>query len=275
MEIPTTIDPGSVMRGTATLTAVDSTGLSASQSVSAELTIGADDISTDKGFGDLEKYSRLAWLNSKLSIDDEVFGTELIIGRPCRTASVSYTYRVSSVLDRPMQVVAPYIPLQITMGIAKSKAVSPEVPFKIALLNRQVTVSPNGLPSAVQVTRPASHHGVISERQIDLLAKPIALDFIDQAGMTLPLTVVRPAAVWRSSPASVEWSAEFVVGPASVMLNGTLHMDGYVDFVFALSGSKAADEPFKLNDIRLEAHDDPHPDLLPMDELTSARNHLH
>ena len=60
--------------------------------------------------------------------------------------------------------------------------------------------------------------------------------------------------ITKASPASVDWSASFVAGPAHVVLNGTLHMDGYIDFVFELSSAAAnhGSATFSLADIRLD-----------------------
>lgn len=241
LQVPDSLEPGTVLHGTATLSTVlsDAAGsseqsLSSSQTVTATLTVSQEPVSITHGFDDLQSYARLAWLNSKLAIDDEV--------------------------------VKPFIPLQVdggktseqTAGVFDPHAASADKDssLKISLLNRHVQVAANGLPSAVTVTRPASAHGVIASRDISLLAKPVALDFIsDEASHgdhSLPLTVTKPASVWRRSPASVGWSSEFVAGPARVFLNGTIHMDGYIDFVFELSSASSASSSFVLRDIRLE-----------------------
>ena len=158
VNIPTAAAIGAVVRGTATLTSVDENGISKSQSVHTELTVSDAAVSADHGFGDLHKYARLAWLNSKLAIDDEV--------------------------------VAPYTPVQAATTSAGH--------LQLDLLNRRVTVRPTGLPSAVRVTRPASAHGVIAAREIELLAKPVSLEFIQQGGGALPLQVTKPAAITKA-----------------------------------------------------------------------------
>ena len=159
------------------------------------------------------------------------------------------------------EVVAPYTPVtHATTGAGASES------LHIALLNRRVTVGPDGLPSAVQVIRPPSAHGVIATRTIELLAKPVSLVFI-QAGAPLPMKVTTPSHVTKSSAATVGWSAEFVCGPARVVLNGSLHMDGYLDFVFELSDASIPTDDenddgasFLLDDIQLEIEWLPQPD---------------
>jgi hypothetical protein len=243
VQVPDSLAPGTVLHGVATLNTVlaDTAGLSeqslsSSKTISATLTVGPEAVSTSHGFDDLQSYARLAWLNSKLAIDDEV--------------------------------VAPFIPLQVDGGyMAKQTVGVPDLlagsvvedssawakPLEIALLNRRVVVAANGLPSAVTVTRPPSTHGVIASRDISLLAKPVTLEFISDevshGDNVLPLTVTKPASVWHHSPASVSWSSEFIAGPAYVSLNGTIHMDGYIDFTFELS-SASASSSFVLRDIR-------------------------
>ena len=246
VQIPDSLVPGTILHGTATLNAVLTHGedlselpLSSSQTISTTLTVSHEPVSVNHGFDDLQSYARLAWLNSKLAIDDEV--------------------------------VAPFIPLQADGGyvVEQTGAVrNPHAgsvdddpsawakPLEISLLNRHVVVGATGLPSAITVTRPASAHGVIASRDISLLAKPVALDFISNdaplGDQPLPLTVIKPASVWQHSPARVGWSSEFVAGPARVCLNGTIHMDGYIDFVFELSSASSASTSFVLRDIRLE-----------------------
>ena len=70
VQVPAAAAIGATVRGTATLAStVDESGASSkSQTVSAELTICDEPVSVDNGFGDLESYSRLAWLNSKVSL---------------------------------------------------------------------------------------------------------------------------------------------------------------------------------------------------------------
>ena len=238
LQVPDSLVPGTVLHGTATLATVlaDTAGSSeqsqsSSQTITATLTVSQQPVSVTHGYDDLQSYARLAWLNSKLAIDDEV--------------------------------VKPFIPLQVDGGYMSEQSAGVLDPhadqdssLEISLLNRHVVVAANGLPSAVTVTRPASTHGVIASREISLLAKPVALHFIsDEASHddhSLPLTVTKPASVWKRSPASVGWSSEFVAGPARVFLNGTIHMDGYIDFVFELSSASSASSSFVLRDIRLE-----------------------
>eukprot|EP01048_Picozoa_sp_COSAG05_P015088 COSAG05_NODE_1778_length_4099_cov_2.396000_1_plen_958_part_00 len=252
LQIPASLAPGTILRGSAELTvsvamagsgsadsgattlgATAPSSMSSSQTVTAALTVSAKPVSTSHGYDDLQSYARLNWLNSKLAIDDEV--------------------------------VAPYTPLQLAGGEEGRAAGGSEArtPLVVSLLNRRVTLGASGLPSAVTVTRPASAHGVIAAREIHLLAKPVSLAFIssssgggaggDGGRAPLPLTVVKPATVVKHSAATVGWTAEFVAGPAHVVLNGTIHMDGYIDFVFELSraASASAASSFTLSDIQL------------------------
>ena len=104
------------------------------------------------------------------------------------------------------------------------------------LLNRQVVVGADGLPSTITVTRPASAHGVIGERKIALLAKPISLGLL-KSGSIMPVTVRTPATVWRTTPATVSWSSVVITGPAQLVLNASISMDGYMDFAVELSAA--------------------------------------
>jgi hypothetical protein len=67
--------------------------------VSVALTVSSEPPSADRGFSVLQNYSRLAWLNSKYAIDDEV--------------------------------VAPYLPLELVSTADASG-------FSVELLNRKV-----------------------------------------------------------------------------------------------------------------------------------------
>ena len=188
--------------------------------MSVALTVNNDPPSTDQGFSNLQNYSRLAWLNSKYAIDDEV--------------------------------VTPYLPLKLA-----STADAAAAGFSVELLNRRVTIGANGLPAAVTVTRPASAHGVIAARKIELLAQPVTLELL-RAGAAIPATVRTPAKVWRQTPATVDWSSVFVAGPAQITVNGTLHFDGYMDFAATFASATASDT-FEVDDIRLRVEWKPQP----------------
>ena len=71
VELPTTLAPGTVLQGNATL-AFEGEGTKGTREVSVALTVSSEPPSTDQGFSNLQNYSRLAWLNSKYAIDDEV-----------------------------------------------------------------------------------------------------------------------------------------------------------------------------------------------------------
>lgn len=229
VEIPTTVKPNTVLRGAAMLGLQKAAGTTATtKHVSVALTVSAEPVSVDQGFSNLSSYSRLSWLNSKYAIDDEV--------------------------------VAPYTALQVGGGGggAGFSTESSGGGFFVGLLNRQVRVGADGLPSTITVTRPASAHGVIAERKINLLAKPISLALL-KGGAALPVTVRTPATVWRTTPAMVSWSSVVVVGPAVLTLNATIHMDGYMDFAVALSAATPADEHFEVDDIQLRVEWSPQP----------------
>ena len=219
VKIPTTLQPETVLSGTATLGLEGAAGRSTARQVSVALTVSAESVSYDQGFSDLQSYSRLSWLNSKYAIDDEV--------------------------------IAPFTALQVASsnhGVLEDEVGAGG--FAVSLLNRRVMVAADGLPASISVTRPTSAHGVIMERQIDLLAKPISLD-LWKGGAKLPVTVRTAAKVWRTTPASVSWSSAVVAGPAVLSLNATIHMDGYIDFAVALSAATPADDSFELDDIQL------------------------
>lgn len=217
VEVPSSCSVGTTAQASAILTTIDANGESASRAIHTTLTVSAAPVSKDRGYGNLEQYSRLAWLNSKLAIDDEV--------------------------------VAPYTALTVT------SSPSPAGSLFIELLNRRVTLGPIGLPTAVRVTRPASAHGVVRARDIELLAKPVSLAFI-RGGAPLVLNVRQSAAITKRTLASISWTAVFEVGTVAVKLNGTLHFDGYIDFVFELSSDivdrvGAAESLVVFDDIQL------------------------
>ena len=73
VEVPTAVEPNTVLRGTATLGLHKAAGTAATtKDVSVALTVSAEPVSVDQGFSNLSSYSRLSWLNSKYAIDDEV-----------------------------------------------------------------------------------------------------------------------------------------------------------------------------------------------------------
>ena len=213
VELPTTVAPGTILQGNTTL-AFEGEGVKGTKQVSVVLTVSSEPPSTDQGFSVLQNYSRLAWLNSKYAIDDEV--------------------------------VAPYLPLKLASTAGAADAAG----FSVELLNRRVTIGANGLPAAVTVTRPASAHGVIAARKIELLAQPVTLELL-RAGAAIPATVHTPAKVWRKTPATVDWSSVFVAGPAQVTVNGTLHFDGYMDFAATFASASASDAQFEVDDIQV------------------------
>ena len=92
-------------------------------------------------------------------------------------------------------------------------------------MNREVVIGADGLPGTITVTRPASAHGVIAERAITLLARPVAFE-LWKAGRRLAVTVKRAATVWQATPATVRWSSVVVAGPAVLTLNASIHMEG-------------------------------------------------
>ena len=112
----------------------------------------------------------------------------------------------------------------------------------------------DGLPEKITVTRPASVHGVIAERVVDLLAHPVTFE-LWRDGSALVVSVTKPAAVWRTTPATVYWSAEFTAGRLRLRLNASLAADGYMDYAIALSDAASSDESdessFEVDDIRL------------------------
>ena len=227
VNVPTTVNPGSVLRGTATIGLKATGSATTTKSVAVALTVSSEPVSATQGFSDLSSYSRLSWLNSKYAIDDEV--------------------------------VAPYTPLQVGENdVLTDSAKSQADGFAVNLLNRQVLVGADGLPSTITVTRPASAHGVIGERKIELLAKPISLGLL-KGGSMLPVTVHTPATVWRTTPATVSWSSVVITGPAQLVLNASISMDGYMDFAVELSAATPADEQFKVDDIQLQVQWLPQP----------------
>jgi anaerobic glycerol-3-phosphate dehydrogenase len=115
----------------------------------------------------------------------------------------------------------------------------------------QVTIGADGLPATVTVTRPASAHGVITARQIELLAEPVTLQLQRAGGIAIPPTVLTPAKVWRKTSASVDWYSVFVAGPAQITVNGTIHFDGYMDFAATFAPASASDAHFEVDDILL------------------------
>jgi hypothetical protein len=94
----TTVAPGTVLRGNTTLS-FEGEGVRGAREVSVALTVSSEPPSADRGFSVLQNYSRLAWLNSKYAIDDEV--------------------------------VAPYLPLELVSTVDASG-------FSVELLNRKV-----------------------------------------------------------------------------------------------------------------------------------------
>ena len=227
VKVPTTVKPNTVLSGTATLGLEGAAGRTATtKDVSVALTVSAEPISVDHGFSNLSSYSRLSWLNSKYAIDDEV--------------------------------VAPYTALKVGGGGAGFSVEPGGDGFSVDLLNRQVWVGADGLPSTITVTRPASAHGVIAERTINLLAKPISLALL-KGGAELPVTVRTPAKVWHQTPASVSWSSVVIAGPAVLTLNASIQQEGYMDFAVVLSAATPADEHFEVDDIQLRVEWSPQP----------------
>ena len=238
VEIPPTLAPGTVLHGAATLSTLGLAGTvgvgereggggvgksagggeggdggvpATSREVSVVLTVGAAaPVADGERFADLESYARLAWLDSKYAIDDEV--------------------------------VAPYTPLRVDPSPAAAAAAAGDTAsdgtsggtaaggttgggFTVGLLNREVVIGADGLPGTITVTRPASAHGVIAERAITLLARPVAFE-LWKAGRRLAVTVKRAATVWQATPATVRWSSVVVAGPAVLTLNASIHMEG-------------------------------------------------
>lgn len=236
VRVPDTVKPGTVLSGAASVGLTGVVGTTATtQEVSVALTVSGAPVSADQGFSNLSSYSRLSWLNSKYAIDDDVVAPFT----PLQVATAPQQHRNSTAAGRT------------GLAAADDSESEPDAGgFSVGLLNRQVVMGADGLPSTITVTRPASAHGVITERKIELLAKPVSLDLI-KGGAKLAVTVRSAAKVWRTTPAAVSWSAVMVAGPAVLSLNGTIHSDGYLDFAVALSAATPADEQFHLDDIQL------------------------
>jgi hypothetical protein len=245
VHIPATVSPGTILRGVATLGLDSADGRHTSRLIGTALTIGGQPASPDQGFSDLESYTRLSWLNSKYAIDEEVVAPY--------TALVVHQHRQDFARTEG----------QDAEGSASAAAAG----FEVELLNRRVVIGVNGLPHSVTVTRPASAHGFIAARPINLLAAPVSFELMEK-GKALPVTVVTAAAVWRTTPSTVSWSAEVTVatGPAlRLLVNGSIQLDGYIDFCVELAEANPIAEaggpgaPFEVEDIRLQIEWAPQP----------------
>lgn len=224
--VPVELAAGAVLSGTIVFSDAGNARAPAT-TVTVALTVSEEPPEPGVGDDDPLLYTRLRWLNSNLGIDHEV--------------------------------VAPYQPITVQGGASGSACPSSDsaadpTPVTVSILNRNIALACDGLPVAIDVTSPASSHGVLPERHYALLRDGgvrLELHTLSSASPVVFTAAARPT-VRVDGPGTVVWwsvsSAKVNASTVTLNVSMTLSLEGYVDAVVTLSASPT---PVNVSDIRL------------------------
>lgn len=224
--VPVELAAGAVLSGTIVFSDAGN-AKAPTTTVTVALTVSEDPPEPGVGDDDPLLYTRLRWLNSNLGIDHEV--------------------------------VAPYEPITVQGGASGSACPSRDsaadpTPITLSILNRNIVLGCNGLPVAIDVSSPASAHGVLPERHYALLRDGgVRLElYTSSSGSPVELTASARPTVRVDGPGTVLWwsasSGKVDASTVTVNVSMTLSLEGYVDAMITLSASPT---PVNVSDVRL------------------------
>ena len=120
--------------------------------------------------------------------------------------------------------------------------------FTVSLVNKEVTIGADGLPSMATVRTVKLRRGQNITRRRDLLASPAQLVLLDAAGKPIDFAVDVPATITNHTSAAVCWISRLVGGGITISLTGKLEMDSYLTFKAMVS---ATSTPMDVADVQL------------------------
>lgn len=188
-----------------------STNTSTARTLTAVMNVSKGAVS-DHGDDDVYNLSRLRWLDSSIGVDGDA------VWPRSRFANLTVQQSLQS------------------------------GGFTVSLVNKEVTIGADGLPSMATVRTVKLRQGQNITRRRDLLASPAQLVVLDAAGKPIDFAVAVPATITNHTSAAVRWISRLVGGGVTISLTGKLEMDSYLTFEAMVSATSA---PVVVSDVQL------------------------
>jgi hypothetical protein len=128
----------------------------------------------------------------------------------------------------------------------------------LSILNRKLHIGDavgltRGLPSQINVTRPASRHGTLAAKTVELLHSPITLELIDANGESMKISTAALASAVQFTTKGeglVSWIANMSISGVEVTVSFALGMEGLMKGSISLRAANAS-SLISLSDVRV------------------------